>query len=210
MRQFKIGDKVKIPSEPDRDCISVEYKRTVDLWGRVIGVEKSSIEEDRVSISFPITPEVFSYRYSYLLTEPYNQSEQPMAIDLEKEQVFTEPLEGYEFRLHEDDVWQRGEKLKVITKGDGDTLTYFDVDLCRWFHCRKIQETPKPKTRPLTHFETLKMVGAKIYFNSGTDVFTVWSSNYTIEEFTFCLGSDFQKAQSLEDVVWKPLTTEEL
>ena len=98
---------------------------------------------------------------------------------------------------------------EIILKNNEDELIFLDQDLARWSYCRKIQETPKPKTRPLTHFEILKM-DALFRNKRNGNISNRWNSHHDyIEENEFCLTVDFQKAQSLEDVVWKPLTTEE-
>ena len=207
MRQFKIGDKVKIPSEPcDYNWIS----NMNSICGEVGEVVSNDNENSNSNICIDFGENVWFFSSSYLLTEPYNQSEQPMEIDLEKEQIFSEPLEGYEFRFDEDD-WVKKEKLKATIKNETGVIAFLDEELCEWTYCRKIQETPKPKTRPLTHFEILKMDAVfRAEDMAGRHIITNdWSSEREVEKWGYCLKSDLQKAQSLEDVVWKPLTTEE-
>jgi len=71
-------------------------------------------------------------------------------------------------------------------------------------------ETPQPKTRPMTHFEILKLVDSGIYFRCKRtgNVYADWGTNLVIDEWECCLRSDFQKAETLEDVVWKKLEVE--
>ncbi len=210
MREFKVGDKVKIPSEPDSEWgIDWDISDTCGSIGNVVRIAPDGY----VGIDIPEHPVcglgVYTFHLSYLLTEPYNQSEQPMEIDLEKEQVFTEPLEGYEFRDSDWKNWSEIEGLKAIAKDDEGVIYFFDEALVKWNYCRKIQETPKPKTRLLTHFEILKMDA--VFRITGDNVLgTSWASSRNIECYEYCLKSDFQKAQSFKDVVWKPLTTEEI
>jgi len=202
MREFKVGDKVKIPSEADIGWKgwAMEMSWACGKMGVVKAVGEH--ESPTCLVEFERIRD-FIYRPSYLLTEPYNQSEQPMEIDLEKEQIFTEPLEGYEFDHH-----FRG-SLKAIMKDDSGQLHFFDEECGRWSICEKIQETPKPKTRLLTHFEILKM-DAVFRFKKTNAIGSAWHNHMDAEDCEYCLKSDFQKAQSLEDVVWKPLTTEEV
>lgn len=69
-------------------------------------------------------------------------------------------------------------------------------------------ETPQPKTRPMTHFEILKL-DAVFKSTRNSNVGNTWNSAYdNTEEFTYCLRSDFEKAETLEDVVWKKLEVE--
>jgi hypothetical protein len=192
MREFKIGDKVKIPSDPDSEWVSIGYNDTVDLVGRVVGVETSSNGEGRVFVSFPCTSGVFFYSTSYLLTEPYNQSEQPMEND--NMNKFSE------------------EQIEILKELRFDTLEVSFVEgRIMGALAGTNFETPKPKTRPLTHFEILKMDAVfRAEDMAGRYIITnEWSSEREVEKWGYCLKSDLLKADSLEDVIWKPLTTEE-
>ena len=66
MRKFKIGDKVKIPSEPDSEWGNEDYKQTVGLLGEVIGI----LSDGEILVSFPCRVGGFYYRPSYLLQNP--------------------------------------------------------------------------------------------------------------------------------------------
>ena len=126
-------------------------------------------------------------------------------IDLEKEQVFETPIEGFEFSTSEffDGSTHRSLKAVMDIEGQWD---YFDTKGGRWPYCRPTQ-TPQPKTRPMAHFEVLKL-DAVFKHNQSHVICNNWFSSMSIENHTYCLRSDFQKAETPEDVVWKKLEVE--
>lgn len=199
MREFKVGDKVKIPSKPDSKWVGEDY-----LWAEEMdetcGVifEVSAIVADfDGSANCVELDSLYTYRPEYLLTEPYNQESNMKEIDLTKEQVFTEPLEGYVFDNH-----HRG-SLKAIMKDDTGQIHFFDEECGRWSICEEI-DPPKPEKVQLTHFEILKM--DIITREKGFEVLSnFWNTAFNIEACEYCLKSDFQKAPTLEDVVWLKL-----
>ena len=126
-------------------------------------------------------------------------------IDLEKEQVFETPIEGFEFSDSNRAEYKKSE-LKAIAKRQGGEIKYLDEELMYWRYCRPIQ-APQPKTRPMTHFEILKL-DAVFKHNQSHVICNNWFSSMSIENHTYCLRSDFQKAETPEDVVWKKLEVE--
>jgi hypothetical protein len=120
--------------------------------------------------------------------------------------VFKTPIEGFEFSNDELlRTFSNGELKAVLDiRGEWD---YFDELGNKWLYCRPIQ-APQPKTRPMTHFEILKM-DAVFKNTRNSNIGNTWNSAYdNTEEHTYCLRSDFQKAETLEDVVWKKLEVE--
>lgn len=188
MREFKKGDKVKIPSEPD-----IHWSFWLEEMNEYCGSMQivSSICDDRDARleGCIATEDNYFFSPSYLLTEPYNQSEQEMEIDdrnkLSEEQI--EILKELRFDTLEISFVE-GQIMGALAGTDF--------------------ETSKPKTRPLTHFEIFKM-DAVFKQNWSTNIGNTWNSSFSVEDYEYCLKSDFNKAQSIEDVVWKPLTTEE-
>jgi len=125
-------------------------------------------------------------------------------IDLEKEQVFETPIEGFEFSDSNRAEYKKSE-LKAIAKRQGGEIKYLDEELMYWRYCRPIQ-APQPKTRPMTHFEILKLDA--VFSVRWVEVEPFWQVHRDIEMWTYCLRSDFQKAETPEDVVWKKLEVE--
>ena len=150
MREFKIGDKVKVPSKPDSEWKNWDDSMNA-LLGKFLIVEDIWLDGDvttctKNTLSFNAT-----FRPSYLLTELYNQEVHSInfitkehdifnqesnmkEIDLTKEQVFTEPLEGYVFDNH-----YRG-SLKAIMKDDTGQIHFFDEECGRWSICEAVRK----------------------------------------------------------------------
>ena len=195
MREFKIGDKVKIPSEPDKYW---------SYWTEEMNENLGSVSEiTKIHGGFIYMEDEYVYRPSYLRSDPYNQSEQPMQeIHL-----------GFNMNEEIDDRNKFSEEqIEILKELRFDTLEVSFVEgRIMGALAGTNFETPKPKTRPLTNFEILKMDAVfKINKANGDLILTSeWISERDIENWEYCLKSDFQKAQSLEDVVWKQLTTEE-
>lgn len=147
----------------------------------------------------------------YTLVEDTMKAED---IDLSVDQVFEEPLDGFEFTDCEtplDSEWRRY-FLKGVMSANGKS-NYWDERLTCWKYCRPIAK-PEPKTRPMTNLEVFQLmpIGTVLFLDTDTDsIGTGWCTmvmgikprKYTI------IDQAFKDLKNLDDIEWMKMEVKE-
>jgi len=135
-------------------------------------------------------------------------------IDLSVDQVFVEPLDGFEFTDCEeprDSDWLRY-FLKGVMSANGKN-NYWDERLTCWKYCRPIAK-PEPKTRPMTNLEVFQLmpIGTVLWqeINDPTYIFTEWGTGNTPKKYNYTvIDQAFKELKTIDDIEWMKMEVKE-